>query len=248
MSDVLSVNDRDLVRLIRRVFPQASSVSVEPASERLVVVYRAHVDAVVFYLRVAEEPGEDLTTDAQILERLGALGARVPAVVAAEAAPGELPLSYVILTEIPGSSLARAGTADEARRAARRAGSDTAIINSLAVAGFGWIQRNGAQPVTAELEHYAEFAVSYLPENWPGWLVGVFEPRHLADLESLIEAERRRTLDHGQLAHGDLDVTHIYIHEGAYSGIIDFGEMRGADRYFDLGHFLLHDGETRPAD
>ena len=23
--------------------------------------------------------------------------------------------------------------------------------------------------------------------------------------------------------------------------------MRGADPYFDLGHFLLHDGETRPA-
>lgn len=62
----------------------------------------------------------------------------------------------------------------------------------------------------------------------------------------MIEAEQRRILDHGQLAHGDIDVTHIYIHEGAYSGIIDFGEMRGAEQYFDLGHFQLHDGETRP--
>lgn len=180
MSDVLSVNNRDLVRLIRRVFPQADSVSVKPASERLIVVYRAHVDDVVFYLRVAEKPGQDLTTDAHILERLGALGARVPAVVAAEAAPGELPLSYMIVTEIPGSSLARAGTADDARRAARYAGSDTAIINSVAVAGFGWVQRNGAHPVTAELDSYAEFVASYLPENWPGRLAGLFEPLHLA--------------------------------------------------------------------
>jgi Ser/Thr protein kinase RdoA (MazF antagonist) len=151
----------------------------------------------------------------------------------------------MIVTEIPGSSLACAGTADDARRAVRYAGSDTAIINSVAVAGFGWVQRNGAHPVTAELDSYADFAVSYLPENWPGWLADLFEPQHLAALETLIEAEQRRTLDHGQLAHGDLDVTHIYIHEGAYSGIIDFGEMRGAEQYFDLGHFQLHDGETR---
>jgi Ser/Thr protein kinase RdoA (MazF antagonist) len=44
-----------------------------------------------------------------------------------------------------------------------------------------------------------------------------------------------------------LDVSHIYAHTGRYSGIIDFGEMRGADPYLDLGHFLLHDGGARPA-
>ncbi len=32
---------------------------------------------------------------------------------------------------------------------------------------------------------------------------------------------------------------------GRYSGIIDFGELRGADAYFDLGHFLLHDQDIR---
>lgn len=247
MPDLVSVDGRDLVRLVRRAFPGASSVSVEAASERLVVVYRARVDDYVVYLRVAEQPGQDLTTDAQILERLGVLGVAVPAVVAAEAAPNELPLSYLIVTEIPGSSLAFAGTDDEARRAARLAGRDTAIINSVPVAGFGWIQRNGAQPLTAELAGYDDFVVSYLPENWPGWLAGVFDSRHLAALESLIDAESRRSLDHGHLAHGDLDVTHIYVHAGAYSGIIDFGEMRGTDPYFDLGHFQLHDGETRAA-
>ena len=46
------------------------------------------------------------------------------------------------------------------------------------------------------------------------------------------------------LAHGDLDVTHIYQRDGRYTGIIDFGEIRGADRRYDLGHFHLHDGET----
>ena len=248
MPDIPPIDNRDLVRLVRRVFPRAQAVSVEPASERLVVVYRAHVDEAVFYLRVAEEPGQDLTTDAQIFDRVGALGATVPAVVTAEAAPNELPLSYMIVTEIPGGSLAQAGTDDEARRAARLAGRDTAIINSLEVSGFGWVQRNGAEQLTAEMDSYGDFVVSYLPEPWPGWLAGIFEPQHLAALEGIIDSERCRPVGHGQLAHGDLDITHIYIHDGAYTGIIDFGEMRGAEHAFDLGHFQLHDGETRPVE
>jgi len=248
MSKLLAVSNRDLVRLIRRTFPRASSVSVEAASERLVVVYRAQVDDAVFYLRLAEEPGQDLTTDAEILQRLSTLGVTVPAVVAAEAAPSELPLSYMIMTEIPGNSLAHAGSDNEARRAVRSAGQDTAMINSLKVAGFGWIQRNGTHPIAAELDSYSDFVTSYLPENWPGWLSGVFELHHLDALESLVDAERSRNTDIAHLVHGDLAVAHIYIRDGAYSGIIDFGEMRGAERYFDLGHFLLHDGETRPTE
>lgn len=247
MSDLRAVRNRDLVRLIRRIFPRARSVSVEAASERLVVVYRARVDDAVFYLRLAEEPGQDMTTDALIVQRLATLGVTVPAVIAAERAPVELPLSYMLTTAIPGSSLAHAGTDNQARRAARSAGRETAIINSVKVAGFGWIQLNGKHPLTAELDTYGDFVSSYLPDNWPGWLDGVFESPHLDALESLVEAERSRDVGAGRLVHGDLDVTHIYFHDGRYSGLIDFGEMRGADPYFDLGHFLLHDGETRPA-
>jgi Ser/Thr protein kinase RdoA (MazF antagonist) len=212
---------------------------------QLEVVYRAQVDDAVFYLRLAEEPGEDLTTDAAILDRLRALGASVPLVVAAEAAPAELARSYLIVTEIPGRPLAEGSTDDEARSAARAAGRDTAIINSLEVAGFGWLQRTGAQPLTAELASYGDFAGSDLPESWPGWLTGLFDSEQLDALEALLGTERARVVGAAHLAHGDLDVTHIYTHDGAYQGIIDFGEMRGAELYFDLGHFLLHDGETR---
>jgi hypothetical protein len=49
----------------------------------VVVVFRAVVDGVRYYLRLAEEPGEDLTTDALVLERLRARDVRVPGVVAA---------------------------------------------------------------------------------------------------------------------------------------------------------------------
>lgn len=44
------------------------------------------------------------------------------------------------------------------------------------------------------------------------------------------------------LAHGDFDATHIYADpkSHAYTGIIDFGEIRGADPLYDLGHLLVH--------
>ena len=236
-----------LPHLIRRIFPAAGTVSVQPARDRgPVVVYRARVDDAVYYLRLAEEPGQDLTTDADVLGRLRALGVSVPAVVAAEAAPAELDRSCLLVTEIPGQPLAEGGTDDEARSAARAAGRDTAVINSLPVAGFGWLQRTGAQPLTAELARYSDFVTSDLPGSWPGWLGGLFEPEQLDALERLAEAERTRGTGAGRLAHGDLDVTHIYTSDGRYRGIIDFGEMRGTEPSFDLGHFLLHDGETRP--
>jgi Ser/Thr protein kinase RdoA (MazF antagonist) len=236
-----------LVRLVRRVFPRAGSVSVEAASPgRLIVVYRARVDNATYYLRLAETADDDLTTDAAILGRLRTLGVSVPEVVAAEATAAELAGSYMIVTEVPGNSLAHSGTDEEVRRAARAGGRDTAIINSLSVQGFGWLRRTGRRTLTAELSGYGEFVASDLPERWPGWLAQPFWHGQLDALEALVEAERARPVHAAHLVHGDLDVTHVYVCDGRYSGIIDFGEMRGADLYFDLGHFLLHDGETRP--
>lgn len=247
MPEQLPVGPDALAGLVREAFPGTGLVSVTPASPgRLVTVYRAVVDGVRYYLRLAEEPGEDMTTDALILERLRAQGARVPEVVAVSPPAGAFPRSWMIMTEVPGRSIARAGSDEEATQAAAAAGRDAAVINSVPVAGFGWVRRDGSARLSAELPGYRQFATSYLPEPWPGGLTDAFGPRQLDALYELAAAERDRPLRFGRLAHGDLDVTHVYAHAGRYSGIIDFGEMRGADPYFDLGHFLLHDGETRP--
>jgi aminoglycoside phosphotransferase (APT) family kinase protein len=238
-----------LAGLVRETVPRARAVSIRhvPGSSRVVVVYRATVDGVRYYLRLAEEPGQDLTTDAHVLERLQALNVRVPEVVAASAATAAFPRSWMIMTEVPGRSIAQGGTDDEAQQAAIAAGRDVAVINSVSVSGFGWLHRDGSAQLTAELPSYRQFVVSYLPTPWPGRLQEVFHPRQLEALRALAAGEQDRPFRAGRLVHGDLDLTHIYSHAGHYSGIIDFGELRGADPYFDLGHFLLHDGETRPA-
>lgn len=73
------------MRAVRRIFPGADTLVVEPAQGgRLPVVYRVSVDEHRFYLRVAEQPDDDLTTDAQMLDGLRALGACVPTVVHVE--------------------------------------------------------------------------------------------------------------------------------------------------------------------
>ena len=49
--------------------------------------------------------------------------------------------------------------------------------------------------------------------------------------------------EESSLAHGDFDSTHLYQEAGCYTGIIDLGEIRGTDRWYDLGHFHLHEGK-----
>ncbi len=231
----------------RRVFRGARSVSVEPASPgRLLVVYRVRADGVIYYLRVAEEAGEDLTTDAQVLARLAGLGVRVPAVVHVEAEPGDLDRSFLVVAALAGQNLASHGTDEQARRAARAAGRDAALINAIEVEGFGWLRRDGSPGLRAELACYADFVASDLPGRWPGWLAGAFTAGELHALQAVVGQERQRPVRRAHLAHGDFDATHIWLDDhGRYAGIIDFGEMRGADRHFDLGHFLLHDRAAR---
>jgi Ser/Thr protein kinase RdoA (MazF antagonist) len=121
------------------------------------------------------------------------------------------------------------------------------LINAIEVEGFGWLRRDGLPGLRAELACYAEFVASDLPGRWPGWLAGAFSGGDLEALQAVVDQERQRPVPRGHLAHGDFDATHIWLDDrGRYAGIIDFGEMRGADRHFDLGHFLLHDRTARP--
>jgi Ser/Thr protein kinase RdoA (MazF antagonist) len=131
----------------------------------------------------------------------------------------------------------------------RAAGRDLALINQVPVAGFGWIRRDAAQVTSLQDAHvrYRDVILEHLEDD-----LAMLGRQALARAEvAMIRAVLARHdgwLDsaHAWLAHGDLDVSHIYQQEGCYTGMIDFGEIRGTDRFYDLGHFNLHDGETVP--
>jgi len=80
----------------------------------------------------------------------------------------------------------------------------------------------------------AAFATSEFPRPWPGVLRNLCHTRALGVIERLIDGECRRPLTQARLAQADFDVTPIFCADGRYTGIVDSGEIRGAEPLFDL--------------
>lgn len=237
-----------LEALLRRAFGASTPITYQRTPDGVSTqVYRLNRGDDCFYLRVAEEQQESLAVEAELHRRLRQRGVRVPEVVYLEPFDPVIRRSVLITTEITGAPLAQTSSASAAAVVARAAGRDLAILNQLTVQGFGWIRRDvSAWPLIAELPGYGEFVTSYLPDDWPGALGLLFSAGELDAIEAIIDIQQQYELLYGQLAHGDFDVTAIFQEDGQYTGLIDFGEMRGTELLYDLGHFHLHDGETFP--
>lgn len=237
-----------LEALLRRAFGSTAPIAYQRTPDGVSTqVYRLDRGDQVLYLRLAEDERENLAVEEELYRQLRQRGVHVPDVVYLEPFDPAIRRSVLITTEIPGEPLAQTRPASAGAFVARAAGRDLAILNQVAVQGFGWIRREGpAWPLRAELATYFEFVTWYLRDAWPGALGSLFSTAQLDAIEAIIDAEQRRELLHGQLAHGDFDVTAILQEDGQYTGLIDFGEMRGTEPLYDLGHFHLHDGETFP--
>jgi Ser/Thr protein kinase RdoA (MazF antagonist) len=232
--------------LLRRVLGPGLDVVRTPAGVAA-QVYRVQAAGRVLYVRIAEEDHEDLSVDAALLEHLRGEGLQVPPVVHVEPFDQDLGRSVLIMGEIAGEPLARCRDEGAARRVARAAGGELAVVNGVAVQGFGWVQRRApVWPPRGTSQQYAELVAAHLPDPWPGPLAALFSASELDRLWELVASERRRALAGASLAHGDFDTTQIFQANGRYTGLIDFGEIRGTEPLFDLGHFLLHDHEHPP--
>jgi aminoglycoside phosphotransferase (APT) family kinase protein len=243
------VDGAALAALVRRAFGTSVPVRCERTPEGVSTqVYRLVRGPETYYLRIAEEADENLETDAELHQRLLAVGVRVPRVVFVEPFDATIGRSVAITTEVPGASLAAAACQPAVAKAvAEAAGEDLAVINRVMVDGFGWVRRRGpGWPLRAEHATYLAFLTSYLPASWPGPLGSLLSGGVLAELEAMLDAERGRSPVAGRLAHGDFDTTAIFCAGGHYTGLIDFGEIRGTELAFDLGHFHLHDRERVP--
>lgn len=235
-----------LAALVRRAFGTSLPVHCERTADGVSTqVYRLVRGRETFYLRVAEEADENLETDAELHQQLLALGVRVPRVVFVEPFDATIGRSVAITSEVPGVSLAAAEYGPEVALAVvAEAGEDLAVINRVTVEGFGWVRRRGwGWPLRAEHASYLTYLTAFLPADWPGPLGTLLSGRVLASIEAMVDHERMRPPAEARLAHGDFDTTAIFCADGRYTGVIDFGEIRGAEPAFDLGHFHLHDQE-----
>jgi Ser/Thr protein kinase RdoA (MazF antagonist) len=248
--DEEGIADARVIRgIANRHLPGSGLVQLtRPARGVSTPVYRIHRDGITRYLRLAESAKANLAPEVLALDQLRDRGVRVPEVVHFEPFNQDLGRSLMITSEIPGRSLADHHAGIDLGAVLNAAGRDLARIASVPVEGFGFVRRDlpDQHGLVAANPTVQAFALDALET-------------HLAALTSLltwaeVQAVRRVVeryeifldADEAVLAHGDLDATHIYHQDGVYSGVIDFGEIRGADHFYDLGHVALHDGEIIP--
>jgi aminoglycoside phosphotransferase (APT) family kinase protein len=240
-----------IATLAQKLFPE-SPVQITRVPEGVsTYVYQIVTEHGAFFLRVLPEADASFAPEVAVHNQLRHLGVKVPAVVYFDPYHELLQRSIMVTTEIKGISVSQSNhLSPEAReRVVIAAGRDLALINSLPVAGFGWVERKrtDAEHLRAEYAIFRAFVLSHWTEDL------AYLSRHGltgAELEELEQVVGRYAawLDvaEASLAHGDFDTTAIYQENGKYTGIIDFGEIRGTSRWYDLGHFHLRDSEQLP--
>ncbi len=243
-------DDVDLVLLadlVGRIFPPCGHCPIERTEDGASTqVYRLRDGGKVFYLRVAEEREASLAPEGYVHETLRLQGVKVPEIVFFTPFDEGLERSIVVTTEIPGVPLTHGLSNGSMRDVLRDAGRDLAIVNSLPVDGFGWIERDKGTTLKALHESFRDFALEDIAID-----LALLEPILTGALTTAIWRliERADAWSRGEqawLAHGDLDASHIFQHHGQYSGLIDFGEIRGTTQLYDLAHANLQDAALLP--
>ncbi|MGI8968198.1 MAG: phosphotransferase family protein [Chloroflexota bacterium] len=235
-------------RITNEVFGKRTPVTIERMEDgRSTIVYRLRRGTETFYLRVLPEVGDSFAPEAYVHTLLRQRGVHVPEVLYVEHCNEALHRSIMVTGEIPGKPISHLGYGEEAKDILIEAGRELAMINCVQVEGFGWIQRDQSHVTRLEAQQSSNRA--FLLEDLDrylsllgGTVLTAHDVRTIRDIVS--EHSAWLSVDQAHLAHGDFDVTHIYQAHGRYTGIIDFGEIRGTGPYYDLGHFRLHDGET----
>jgi aminoglycoside phosphotransferase (APT) family kinase protein len=206
------------------------------------LVYRVRRGSETLYLRLAEE-GEDMAPDVEVHERLRGLGVRVADIVHYEPFADEIGRSVALTTEIAGTSLIDCTDERTSRIAARAAGRDLAVLNTVETQGWGFIDGDGRPGIRGMYATRRAWVEDVIAPDGRSHLEAAIGSADLAKLDRIVRDEAERSEPDARLAHGDFDVSQIYHCDGRYAGIIDLGDMLGAEWHYDLAHFLVHDGE-----
>ncbi len=202
-------------------------------------VYRLRGETEVFYLRLGNH-GENMSSEALAHQLMLEKGVSVPKVLEYADADPRIGRSFMFTSEIPGVRADQdpAATAETFFQA----GKQLALINSIPVDRFGWVNRDeqNAKKITGTYDTWEAWALdldslrSQL-DNLTG--LGIITREKAEKIINYVEANRNLiSCPQAFLSHGDFDISHIFSSTGKYSGIIDFGDIRCASPYHDLSH------------
>ncbi|MET9018422.1 aminoglycoside phosphotransferase family protein [Actinopolymorpha sp. NPDC004070] len=171
-------------------------------------------------------------------------GIRTASVLAVSADP-----ECLVLQRLPGESLPRRSSSLPAGEQAvwARAGEDLRALHEVRLVGFGTLspRGDGSKPA-GKADRWCPFA-EFARTEGIRWLVdGGYLPTAQGDrlLARIEEAQAAfDEVTEGRLLHGDLMSTHIFRSpDGAYEGLIDFGQAQSGDPRWDLARVPLWDG------
>jgi Ser/Thr protein kinase RdoA (MazF antagonist) len=206
-------------------------------------IYRVSRAGVTLFVRIAEDVEDSMAMEAWVHRELRRQGVRIPEVVLLVPFDERINRSVMVTTEIPGRSIRDEGSDPGIHDVMVEAGRDLARIGEVTVRGFGWIRRDdAAMSLEADLPSARFLMLENLEEHLATLRDSLLDRRDIAAIERAIELHADMLdEDSSYLAHGDFDDTHIYRDGRSYSGIIDFGEIRGAPPLYDAAHYALHD-------
>jgi Ser/Thr protein kinase RdoA (MazF antagonist) len=214
------------------------------------IVYRIQADDRIYYLRILPEADVSLAAEVTAHQQLGALGVHVPDVVHFMPRHPVFERSVTLTTAIPGRAIGYTQPPQQVATILHAAGRELAQINQLPVVGFGWANRIAPATggIAAEFPSVGDWLAAHFAEPLNALTLSNLLPRHSAEhlVQLLDRTNALYAAEPAMLAHGDFDVTHIYYQDGEYSGIIDFGEIRGAPWFYDLSHFAIENAELLP--
>jgi aminoglycoside phosphotransferase (APT) family kinase protein len=236
--------------VVHRLFPARDTQMERVMSGISTYVYRIQSQCQTYYLRILPDIEASFTPEIAVLTLLRQHGIKVPEIVHFEDYNRILGRTVMVEAEIKGAALSRTSFSREVlERVAIEAGRDLARINSLTVEGFGWVRVDRARPtrLRARWPTFRAFALESRRTDLAYLRMHVLKPQESAQLERVLHThDALLDVEQGYLAHGDFDSTHIFQENGHYTGIIDFGEVRGTNRWYDLAHFRIRDAARPP--
>lgn len=207
-------------------------------------VFRIKVENQIYYLRIPRELNANFAVEVKVHELLIKKGVTVPKIICFEPKNNVVQSSIMIAEEISGNDLEDKNIVlnRQVEQVLFDAGKQIALANQVEVEGFGEINRDIHDTLVGETKTFYD----YYNENLENDLF-------LLSQYNLDEQEKKAAKDFleagfslmnkkvSHLVHGDFDLSHIFHNHGTYTGIIDFGDIKGSSPLYDLGHFKTHD-------
>lgn len=234
-------NNAPELRIVKTVAEKylSSIISVERVPKGTsTYVYRVITNYGIYYMRFLPE-NVSFASEVLVHNTLYAAGVKVPRVIAFEHKNEHTGLSVMLVDDIKGNCLEDDRPQTNLQEILCEAGKQLAIIHSIPVEGFGWIDRNSYDTLKGEKHSFDEYFSEYLNNDLKTLCQYPFSDAEITQITDLMMvAQQKLNVKKAVLVHGDFDISHIFHLECKYSGIIDFGEIRGNNPMFDLATFV----------